>query len=71
MNCAAPLADLQGSGEGVVPSVPALAFSAASWSLGGVDPNDFFSFTVAPAPGVTMSLTRLDLDERRSVSRLQ
>ncbi|MEJ7598941.1 MAG: Ig-like domain-containing protein [Kofleriaceae bacterium] len=55
-------------GAGVVGSSNVDAFSANAWALAGagIDLTDYFSFSVMPAAGVSMSLLALELDERRS-----
>jgi len=59
-------------GTGVTPSVAAEAFSASGWTTGvAIDPDDFYSFTVTPAPGATMNLVGLQLDERRSATGIR
>jgi cysteine-rich repeat protein len=59
-------------GAGVTPSAAADAFSASAWTTGAiVDPNDFYSFTVAPAAGTAMKLLALRLDERRSATGIR
>lgn len=54
-------------GSGLSPSANAETFSASSWATSAVrDLNDYFSFAIATDPGYLLSLTRLELDERRS-----
>ncbi len=61
-----------GRGLGVTPSVAANAFSAAAWTINTVvDPDDFYTFTVAPSPGQAMTLRALQLDERRSATGIR
>jgi hypothetical protein len=55
-----------GRGSGVNPSSNAGTFSASSWSTGGLDVDDYFTFSLTPDPGFQLSLTELQLDERRS-----
>lgn len=56
----------RGSGLGL--SSGANAFSARSWSTGGLDENDYFGFSLSPDVGYQLSLTRFEIDERRSGS---
>lgn len=61
-------------GAGVVVSAAANAFSATGWALappGGIDLTDYYTFTIAPATGFSMSMTALELDERRSGSGIR
>ena len=45
------------------------AFTADSWTTAAaIDVTDYYSFTVTPAAGVSMRMTALELDERRSGS---
>ncbi len=54
-------------GPGLAPSASADTFSASGFTTGGVlDPSDYYTFTVTPNPGYEMTLTGLELDERRS-----
>ncbi len=55
-----------GRGTGVNPSSAAGTFSANSWSTGGLDVDDYFTFSLTPDPGFSISLTQMQLDERRS-----
>lgn len=56
-------------GAGLLPSSSAGTFSAKGWTTGGaVDAEDYFTFSVTPASGYTLTLTQLVLDERRSGS---
>jgi cysteine-rich repeat protein len=59
-------------GPGIAPSTAAGAFSASGWTTGqDIDPDDYFSFTVAPAPGHAMNLLAFQLDERRSATGIR
>jgi cysteine-rich repeat protein len=59
-------------GVGVTPAPASEAFSAAEWTTAAVlDPDDFFSFTVAPAAGTQMALLALQFDERRSATGIR
>lgn len=53
-------------GTGINPSASAGTFSASSWSASGLDPADYFSFSITPHAGMSLALTQLVLDERRS-----
>ncbi|HEY0993707.1 MAG TPA: DUF4215 domain-containing protein [Kofleriaceae bacterium] len=54
-------------GTGLTPSIAIDAFSASAWTTASTrDPDDFYSFTVAPSAGHSMNLRALQLDERRS-----
>lgn len=54
-------------GSGVSGSAGANAFAATGWTTGDVLlADDFFTFTVTPNVGGTISLTQLTFDERRS-----
>jgi hypothetical protein len=54
-------------GTGIQPSSKSGAFSAKSWTTqSSLDTSDYFSFTLSPDAGQSFSLTRLELDERRS-----
>jgi hypothetical protein len=55
-----------GRGTGVNASSASGTFSANSWSMGGLDINDYFTFSLTPDPGFQLTLTQLQLDERRS-----
>ena len=55
-----------GRGTGVSPSSAAGTFSANAWSTGGLDLDDFFTFSLTPNPGFKMTLTQVQMDERRS-----
>lgn len=56
-------------GAGLLPSSSAGTFSAKGWTTGSaVDLEDYFTFSVSPASGCTLTLTKLVLDERRSGS---
>jgi cysteine-rich repeat protein len=59
-------------GAGLTPSAAANAFSASAWTTSvAIDPDDFYSFTVAPAAGTAMKLVGLQLDERRSATGIR
>jgi len=59
-------------GIGVTASTASDAFSASAWTTSTtLDPNDFYSFTVAPATGRAMNLSALQLDERRSTTGIR
>ncbi len=53
-------------GSGLSSSASANTFSASNWSVGGRDDTDYFSFSIQPEVSMSLSLTRLVLDERRS-----
>lgn len=54
-------------GGGLNPSNNGNTFSATGWTLNpNRDDADFFSFSITPDASQLMSLTRLELDERRS-----
>jgi hypothetical protein len=53
-------------GSGVNASSAAGAFSASAWSKGELALDDYFSFSLTPASGYQVSLSELQLDERRS-----
>ena len=54
-------------GSGLSPTANAGTFSASGWTASEArDLNDYFSFAIATDPGYLLSLTRLELDERRS-----
>jgi hypothetical protein len=54
-------------GTGITPSANGDHFSASSWTTSSSrDLNDYYEFTVTPNSGFLLTLTRLELDERRS-----
>jgi hypothetical protein len=54
-------------GTGLTPTAAAGAFSADSWTTAAsIDANDYFTFSLNPNAGFSMTLTQLILDERRS-----
>lgn len=53
-------------GSGLNASAAADAFSASSWSTGGLALDDYFTFSLTPHSGYEVTLTELQLDERRS-----
>lgn len=53
-------------GGGVNAASAAEAFSASAWSTGELGLDDYFTFSLTPASGYEVSLTELQLDERRS-----
>ena len=54
-------------GSGLLASASAGEFSARNWTTGTTrDLNDYYTFTITPNSGNTMTLTRLELDETRS-----
>ena len=55
-------------GNGVNASLASGAFNASSWSHDGLDVNDYFTFSLTPDPGFELSITGLQLDERRSAT---
>ena len=55
-------------GNGVNASLASGAFSASSWSHDGLDVNDYFTFSLTPDPGFELSISGLQLDERRSAT---
>jgi len=61
-----------GRGSGLTATLGAGAFNASGFTLTAVlDPTDYFTITVAPAAGRTLSLRRLELDERRSATGIR
>ena len=59
-------------GSGISPNANAGTFSASGWTASAArDLNDYFSFTIATDSGYLLSLTRLELDERRSGSGIR
>ncbi len=56
-------------GAGVSPSGAAGAFSSNGWTTATtLDVTDYYTITVTPAAGKTLTLTRLELDESRSAT---
>ena len=55
-------------GNGVNASLASGAFSASSWSRDGLDVDDYFTFSLTPDPGFELSISGLQLDERRSAT---
>ncbi|MCX5742749.1 MAG: Ig-like domain-containing protein [Proteobacteria bacterium] len=55
-------------GAGVASVAGADTFAGKGWSQLALLTTDYFAFTVTPALGRTLHLTRLELDERRSLS---
>ncbi|MGN6104192.1 MAG: DUF4215 domain-containing protein, partial [Kofleriaceae bacterium] len=54
-------------GSGLSATAASGAFGAGGWTTGTtIDENDYFSFTVTPAAGFTVSLLKIKLDEKRS-----
>ncbi|MEW6156783.1 MAG: hypothetical protein AB1813_05085 [Verrucomicrobiota bacterium] len=53
-------------GSGLTPSSAAGTFSSTSFTTGTLDTTDFYSFTITPDAGFDLTLTSLQLDERRS-----
>lgn len=54
-------------GSGLTGSANSGTFAAANFTTGvALDANDYFTFSLAPAAGMSLTLTRLELDERRS-----
>jgi len=59
-------------GTGLTASAAANAFSSSGWTTAAVrDLNDYYTFTITPDSGFGMSLTRLELDERRSLTGIR
>ncbi len=59
-------------GTGVSASANAGTFSATAWTTSGsLDANDYFTFSLTPEAGYSMSLTQLILDERRSLTGIR
>jgi cysteine-rich repeat protein len=59
-------------GTGVVASAGINAFAANNWTTDlMLDATDYFSFTVTPAATFSLTLTALELDERRSGSGIR
>ena len=55
-------------GNGLTASSATGTFSARSWSTGGLDPEDFYEFSIQPDVGYGLNLERIEFDERRSGS---
>jgi hypothetical protein len=53
-------------GPGLNPSSSAGTFSASAWPTAERDQTDYFTFTITPYDGMSLALTQLVLDERRS-----
>jgi hypothetical protein len=58
-------------GLGLNPSGNADTFSASNWSTAGRDDSDYYSFSIQPELFMSLNLTRLVLDERRSASGIR
>jgi hypothetical protein len=59
-------------GSGLTPQNAAGAFNSSGWTTGaGRDLNDFYSFSILPDAGYTIALTRIELDERRSLTGIR
>jgi hypothetical protein len=53
-------------GPGITPTASAGTYSASGWNTAGRDQTDYFSFAITPYAGLSLTLTQLTLDERRS-----
>src|SRR5687768_3493837 len=54
-------------GSGLTPSAASGAFSSSAWTTAATrDLNDYYALAIGPQAGFLMTLTRLELDERRS-----
>ena len=53
-------------GSGVNPTSSAGEFSASNWSIGDLDDNDYFTFTVSANESFELTLLSIVFDERRS-----
>jgi cysteine-rich repeat protein len=59
-------------GPGLTPSAAADAFSASAFTTAAaLDADDYYTFTVAPDAGFTVSLAQIILDERRSATGIR
>lgn len=59
-------------GSGLTADTTAGTFNSSSWTTGlSADANDYYTFSITPHSGISMSLTRLELDERRSASGIR
>lgn len=54
-------------GSGLTPSTTADTFNSSAWTTAAsIDFSDYYTFTITPDPGYFMTLSSLQLDERRS-----
>lgn len=53
-------------GTGVTASAGSDAFAATQWSVGALDADDYFEFTITASGGYAVTLTNLAFQERRS-----
>ncbi len=53
-------------GSGLNPVTSAGAFNSSGFSTGALDADDYYTFSIEPAVGFHMTLTRVEVDERRS-----
>src|SRR5262249_26012626 len=59
-------------GPGLTASGAGGTFSSSAWTLtAAVDPTDYYTITVTPAAGFTVSLLGIALDEKRSATGIQ
>ncbi len=59
-------------GSGVTAQANSETFSARSWTTGSsIDPNDYFTFSITPETGYSMTLSSLVLDDQRSGTGVQ
>jgi len=63
---AGAVASVFSRGSGINAASGADAFSANAWTTGELDADEYFTFSLTPDSGYEMSLTQLQLDERRS-----
>lgn len=59
-------------GSGLTASEATGAFGASRWTTATTrDANDYFSFTITPQSGYALTLTHVELDERRSLTGIR
>ena len=58
-------------GSGLTASAAVNSISSTGWSIGGLDLNDYYSFSVTPQAGWTMTLESITFGERRSLTGIR
>ena len=59
-------------GSGLTASTSAGAFSSSAWTTSSTrDLNDYYTVAISPQAGFLMTLTRIELDERRSLTGIR
>ncbi|MCU0392853.1 MAG: Ig-like domain-containing protein, partial [Thermoflexibacter sp.] len=58
-------------GIGITASASANTFSASGFSTTGIDPNDYFAFSIQPNSGFQLIINGIEFDERRSLTGIR